>query len=150
MNRRDAAMIRNGLYALSVELQDGVQGGGNGVLVLRDGTIRGGDSFFYFTGSYVCGGGKWKGEVTSQEHTRQLATRPFARRVATIGFSGTYTDNGAENANTALLGKRSIPFRTVLRLLLADQDGEMPTFDRRHDEHRRVDEISALARVRRQ
>ena len=25
-------MIRNGLYALSVELQDGVQGGGNGVL----------------------------------------------------------------------------------------------------------------------
>ncbi len=78
-------MIRNGLYALSVELQDGIEGGGNGVLVLRDGTIRGGDSFFYFTGSYVCCGGKWKGEVTSQEHTRQLATRPFARRVATIG-----------------------------------------------------------------
>jgi hypothetical protein len=150
MNRRDAAMIRNGFYALSVELQDGIEGGGNGVVVLRDGTIRGGDSFFYFTGSYVCCGSKWKGEVTSQEHTRQLATRPFARRVATIGFSGTYTDHGAENTNTALVGKRSIPFRTTLRLLLAGQDGEMPTFDRRHDEHRRLDEISALARVRRQ
>jgi hypothetical protein len=142
-------MIRNGLYALSVELRDGIQGGGNGVLMLRDGTIRGGDSFFYFTGSYVCGGGKWKGEVTSQEHTQQLATRPFARRVATIGFSGAYTDHGAESDNTALLGKRSIPFRTTLRLLLADQDGEMPTFDRRCDEHRRFKEIATPALVRR-
>ncbi len=113
-------MIRNGLYALSVELQDGIEGGGNGVLVLRDGTIRGGDSFFYFTGSYVCCGSKWKGEVTSQEHTLGLATRPFARKVGTIGFTGTYTDDGAENDNTALLGKRSIPFRTTLRLLIAD------------------------------
>jgi hypothetical protein len=113
-------MIRNGLYALTVELQDGIQGGGNGVLVLRDGTIRGGDSFFYFTGSYVCSDGKWKGEATSREHTQDLATRPFARKVATIGFSGTYTDHGAENENTALLGNRSIPFRTTLRLLLAD------------------------------
>jgi hypothetical protein len=150
MNRRDAAMIRNGLYALTVELQDHIEGGGNGVLVLRDGTIRGGDSFFYFTGSYTCDGGKWKGEVTSQEHTRQLATRPFARRVATIGFSGTYTDHGAESDNTALLGKRSVPFRTTLRLLLADQDGEMPTFDRRHDERGRFEEMAALARIRRQ
>jgi hypothetical protein len=113
-------MIRNGLYALSVELQDGIEGGGNGVLVLRDGTIRGGDSFFYFIGSYVCCGSKWKGEVTSQEHTADLATRPFARKVATIGFSGTYSDDGAENDNTALLGKRSIPFKTTLRLLIAD------------------------------
>ena len=43
--------IRNGLYALSVEVQDGVKGGDNGVVVLRDGTIRGGDLFFYFIGS---------------------------------------------------------------------------------------------------
>ena len=115
-------MIRNGLYALTVELQDGIEGGGNGVLVLRDGAIRGGDSFFYFTGSYVCCGSKWKGEVTSQEHMPDLATRPFARRVATIGFNGTYTDNGAENDNTALLGKRSISFKATLRLLIADRD----------------------------
>ena len=54
-------MIRNGLYALSVELQDGIEGGGNGVLVLRDGTIRGGNSFFYFTGSYVCCGWQVEG-----------------------------------------------------------------------------------------
>jgi len=113
-------MIRNGLYALSVKLQDGIEGGDNGVVVLRDGTILGGDSFFYFVGSYSCSGPKWKGEVTSREHTPALATRPFARKVATIGFTGTYDDAGAENDNTALLGKQSVSFKTSLRLLIAD------------------------------
>jgi hypothetical protein len=116
----DTDMIRNGLYALRVEIQDGVVGGDNGVVVLRDGTIRGGDSFFYFVGSYACSGGKWKGEVTSQEHTPALATRPFARKIATIGFTGIYTDDGAESDNTALVGKQSIRFKTILRLLVAD------------------------------
>ena len=115
----DAGMIRNGLYALRVEIQDGMEGGDNGVVVLCDGTIRGGDSFFYFIGSYTCSGGKWKGEVISQEHTPALATRPFARKTATIGFTGNYTDNGAESDNTALLGKQSVRFKTVLRLLMA-------------------------------
>jgi T3SS negative regulator,GrlR len=113
-------MIRNGLYALCVELQDGRVGGDNGVVVLRDGTIRGGDSFFYFVGRYSCSGGKWKGEVISQEHTPALATRPFARKIATIGFTGIYTDGGAECDNTALLGKQSVRFKTSLRLLVAD------------------------------
>jgi len=67
-----------------------------------------------------CSGQKWKGEVTSQEHTPTLATRPFARKVGTIGFSGTYTDDGAENDNTALLGKQSVRFKAILRLLIAD------------------------------
>lgn len=114
-------MIRNGLYALSVKLQDRVEGGDNGVVVLRDGTIRGGDSFFYFVGSYSCCGSKWKGEVTSREHTAALANRPFARKVATIGFTGTYNDAGAESDNTALLGKQSVSFKTSLRLLVADE-----------------------------
>ena len=39
-------MIRNGLYSVKVEIQDGIEGGDNGVVVLRDGTIRGGNSFF--------------------------------------------------------------------------------------------------------
>ena len=113
-------MIRNGLYALSVEIQDGGVGGDHGVVVLRDGTIRGGDSFFYFVGSYRCYGCKWKGEVISQEHTPALATRLFARKIATIGFTGIHTDTGAESDNTALLGKRSVRFKTILRLLVAD------------------------------
>ena len=113
-------MIRNGLYAVSYELQDGVVGGENGVVVLRDGTIRSGDSFFYFISSYSCSGDKWKGDVISQEHTPALATRPFAHKIATIGFSGNYTDDGAVSDNTALLGKQSVRFKTTLRLLVAD------------------------------
>jgi hypothetical protein len=116
----DTGMIRNGLYALSVEMLDGIEGGDTGVIVLRDGTIRGGDTHFYYVGSCTCSSNKWKGEVTSQEHTPTVATQPFSRRVSTIGFTGVYTDEGAESDNTALVGKQSLRFETILRLLLAD------------------------------
>ena len=37
-------MIRNGLYHITVEmLDDGIQGGNQGVMVVRDGTLRGRD-----------------------------------------------------------------------------------------------------------
>ena len=62
-------MIRNGLYHITVEMLDGIEGGNQGVMVLRDGTMRGGDSFFYACGSYTAANGKWKGEVTNQEHS---------------------------------------------------------------------------------
>jgi hypothetical protein len=58
----------------------------------------------YFDGRSVCANRCW---------TPALATRPFARKVATIGFSGTYTDDGAENEYTALLGKQSVRFKTT-------------------------------------
>jgi hypothetical protein len=80
-------MIRNGLYAVSVEIQDGIKGGENGVVALRASTIRGGDSYFYFFRTHTCSGQKWKVEVTSQEHTPASATGPFIRKIATIGFA---------------------------------------------------------------
>ena len=43
-------MIGNGLYHITVETLDGVQGGNQGVMVLRDGTMRGGDSFIALAG----------------------------------------------------------------------------------------------------
>jgi hypothetical protein len=33
-------MIRNGLYHISVEMLDGIQGGNQGVMVVRDGTLK--------------------------------------------------------------------------------------------------------------
>ena len=48
-------MIRNGLYHITVQMLDGVQGGYHGVMVVRDGTLRGGDSFFYAYGTYTSG-----------------------------------------------------------------------------------------------
>ena len=67
-----------------------------------------------------CSDGKWKGEVTSQEHTPSIDVRPFAGHIASMGFAGTYTDDGAEFEATALVGKRSIRLKTVFRLLIAD------------------------------
>jgi hypothetical protein len=113
-------MIRNGLYSIEAKALDGVEGGDHGVVVLRDGTIRGGTSFFYLIGTYSCSDGKWKGEMTSQEHTRASATRPMAGKIVNVGFSGTYADDGAEIDATALVGKRSIRYDAIFRLLLAD------------------------------
>src|SRR5712691_290560 len=83
-------MIRNGIYAYSATMLDGVlDGDGSGVTVLRDGALCGGNSFYYYIGSYSCSGGKWKGELTTHEHTPIFKVGPFARRIVTVGFSGT-------------------------------------------------------------
>jgi hypothetical protein len=113
-------MIRNGLYSFEAKALDGVEGGDSGTLVLRDGMIRGGTSFFYIIGTNSCSDGRWKGEMTVEEHTQAPATRPMARRIVSIGFSGTYTDMGAEASGTALIGKQSVRYDAIFRLLLAD------------------------------
>ena len=116
-----AKVIRNGLYSISTELLDGVHGGATGISMLRNGKMLGGGSVLYHVGSYRCSDGKWKGEVTSQEHTPSVRVRPFSGHVASMGFSGTYTDEDAEFEATALVGKRSLRLRTVFRLLIADE-----------------------------
>ena len=113
-------LITNGLYSISTELLDGVEGGQTGISLLRDGKMIGGGSVLYHVGSYQCSDGKWKGEVTSQEHSPTIDVRPFAGYIASMGFAGTYTDDGAEFEATALVGKRSIRLKTVFRLLIAD------------------------------
>jgi hypothetical protein len=113
-------MIRNGLYAVVSKLLDGVEGGATGVSVLRDGTMRGGGSIYYHVGSYACSGGKWKGELTIREHQPAEIPRAFSGHVVSMGFNGTYTDEKAEFDATALVGKRSIQLKVMLRLLTPD------------------------------
>jgi hypothetical protein len=112
-------MITNGLYFYSSKARDGVDGGADGVMILRDGTLLGGTEFFYFVGTYSCSGGRWKGEITQQEHTPAPHTFPTARRIVSAGFNGTYTDKGAVFEATALVGKRSLQYEATLRLLKA-------------------------------
>ena len=45
--------VTNGLYTIQIEMTDGGHGRANGVIVLHDGKIAGGDSYFYYTGSYT-------------------------------------------------------------------------------------------------
>ena len=111
--------IRNGLYSLNIRMLDGINSSNTGVMVLHDGTIRGGDAFFDYVGAYSSANGRWKGELINHEHTSTRGERPLlgGREEVGIGFSGTYDEKGAEGEATALAGKRSIRFKTVLRRL---------------------------------
>lgn len=113
--------MKNGLYSLRIEMLDGVRGVNTGVIMLRDGNIRGGDSIFYYVGSYSFSDGKWKGELLNREHVPSYGTRPvFGRHDVGIGFSGTYCEDSAEAEATALAGKQSIRFKAELHMLVAD------------------------------
>ena len=113
-----AAGISNGLYSIHIRMLDGIDGGNTGVMVLHDGRIRGGDAFFDYIGSYTSANGRWKGELVNHEHTPSQGERPvFGGHEVGIGFSGTYTDEGAVAEATALAGKRSIRFSAVLKKL---------------------------------
>ncbi len=110
--------MKNGLYSLRIEMLDGVKGSNTGILLVRDGTLRGGDSYFFYTGSYSFADGRWKGDLLNREHTPTYGARPlFGRRDVGIGFSGTYTEEGAEADAMALAGKTSIRFKAVLKFL---------------------------------
>jgi hypothetical protein len=110
--------IKNGLYSIHIRMLDGIDGGNTGVMVLQDGRIRGGDAFFDYIGAYSSANGRWKGELINHEHTPSQGERPvFGGYEVGIGFSGTYTDDGAVGEATALAGKRSIRFSAVLKKL---------------------------------
>jgi hypothetical protein len=110
--------ISNGLYSIHIRMLDGIDGGNTGVMVLHDGRIRGGDAYFDYIGSYTSANGRWKGELINHEHTPSQGERPvFGGYEVGIGFSGTYTDDGAVGQAVALAGKRSIRFSAVLKKL---------------------------------
>jgi T3SS negative regulator,GrlR len=55
--------VKNGLYSIRIEMKNGGRGRATGVIVLLDGKILGGDTHFYYTGSYTFKNGKWRGEL---------------------------------------------------------------------------------------
>jgi hypothetical protein len=112
--------MRNGLYSIHIRMLDGVKGRASGVLVFRDGTILGGDPYFWSAGSYTVGKGTWKGEIVTNQHTpyHETDARPvFGGREVSTGFSGTFKDDSAEVFGTSLVGSRSVSFRATLRRL---------------------------------
>ena len=61
-----------------------------------------------------------EGEMTSQEHSSIPGTYPWARKLISIGFSGTYSDDDAEFEATALAGRQSFRFKSTYVLLFPD------------------------------
>jgi hypothetical protein len=113
----NAPDIANGLYTISVEMQEGKRGRATGVVVLCDGRIMGGDSHFYYTGAYTCKNGKWRGETINHQHAEAPGINlAFGGRDVPCGFTGTYSHGEAEIDATALVGKTSVMFRAWLVL----------------------------------
>jgi hypothetical protein len=112
-----AMTVTNGLYSIQIDMRDGGHGHASGVLILIDGKIAGGDSHFYYTGTYTADHGKWRGELITNEHTKSVGVLPlFGGREVTCGFTGGYTGDGAEVEGTALVGKTSVSFHAKLAL----------------------------------
>lgn len=108
----------NGLYSIHVDLLDGLEGRGSGVLVFRDGRILGGDAMLYYVGSYSVKDGTVKGEAIVNQHTRIPGTTPlFGGHEASIGFSGKLDERGATVSGSAFVGKTTQLFKATLRKL---------------------------------
>jgi T3SS negative regulator,GrlR len=109
--------VTNGLYAIRIEMREGMRGRATGVIVLCDGRIMGGDSFFYYTGTYTFKNGKWRGELITHQHTEVVGVNlAFGGREVTCGFTGSYSEGEAEVQGTALVGKISVLFHAKLTL----------------------------------
>jgi hypothetical protein len=119
-------MIENGLYRVNFRATDGVDAVGSGVIVLRDGICLGGNSYFYYVGTYSSFEGRWKGELTIQEHTAAPLNRPMAGKIVSAGFSGTYSGVEAAASSTTLVGKRSIRYEFTLQRLIGPSSLKAP------------------------
>jgi T3SS negative regulator,GrlR len=109
--------VTNGLYTIRIEMEDGKRGRATGVIMLVDSQIRGGDTYFYYAGSYSFKNGKWRGELITRQHTEAVGkSLAFGGREVSCGFTGVYSDGGAEVEGTALVGKTSVLFGAVLKL----------------------------------
>jgi hypothetical protein len=112
--------MKNGLYSVHIQMGDGVKGRASGVIIVRDGTILGGDPYFWSVGSYTVKENTCKGDLVTNQHTpyHDTAARPvFGGREVTTGFSGTFADGTADVFGTSLVGSRSVSFRATLRKL---------------------------------
>jgi hypothetical protein len=111
------ARVIDGLYSLGIEMSGARRGHATGIVVLQDGRIMGGDSFFYYTGSYSYRSGKWRGEMIVHQHTDAPGLNlVFGGREVSCGFTGTYSGATADIQGTALVGSTSVPFHAVLTL----------------------------------
>lgn len=112
--------MKNGLFSIHINMLDNVRGRDSGVTILRDGHLISGGPYFWSVGSYSAANGAWKGEFTTNQHSRfsdPLVRSVLGGREATSGFSGIYTHGGAEIFGTTFVGNRSLSFRATLKRL---------------------------------
>jgi hypothetical protein len=107
--------IKEGLYTIRIQMGDGSRGRATGVIVLHGGNIGGGDTNFWYIGSYTSNGGKWRGELVTRQHAEAPGVKfLFGGREVGCGFTGTYSDSRTDIHGTALVGKNSVSFAAQL------------------------------------
>lgn len=78
--------MRNGLYKVMFQTP---LGQGAGVVILRDGELRGGDSLMYYTGTYDETGNQFTATVKTDQHSSVPGMAPvFGKPRVTINITG--------------------------------------------------------------
>ena len=106
--------MQNGLYAAEFRTP---LGQGNGVVLLLNGTLQGGDSMMYYRGSYTTEGNNFKADVKTGAHAHPPGMQSvFGREHVTIGLSGTF-DNDSLTANGKAAEAPNVNFAVKLKLI---------------------------------
>ena len=79
--------MQNGLYKVSFQTPSG---GGDGVVVLTDGELRGGDAILYYAGTYTQNGDQFSAQVAIDRHSNTPGMESvFGIDLVTISIVGT-------------------------------------------------------------
>lgn len=106
--------MQNGLYAAEFQTPLGM---GNGVVMLLNGVLQGGDSMMYYQGNYSIEGNSFKAEVKTGTHAHPPGMiSVFGRDRVTINLSGTFTGDTL-TANGKAVEIPTVNFSAKLRLI---------------------------------
>ena len=100
--------VTNGLYAIPIEMREGMKGRVTGVIVLCDGRIM---AAIVIRAPTLSRMEKWRGELITHQHTEVVGVNlAFGGREVTFGFTSSYSEGEAEVQGTALAGKAASYF----------------------------------------
>lgn len=112
-------MLSNGLYSITFRAGGGGPVGA-GVIVLRDGSLLGGDSSLLYQGTYQHYDGKFTATVRTSRHAYDVPSL-FGLDNATLSFAGTtIRGNGVGFGASPQMPDLQLEVRLIFRATLAD------------------------------
>ena len=104
--------MKEGLYRAEFATE---MNSGSGVVFLRDGQIRGGDSAMYYVGAYALDGDVFRGQICAVRHTVGLDS-VFGLNQVDIEFSGSFLGDTA-TVTGAAKAVPGVEFQAILSFL---------------------------------
>jgi hypothetical protein len=91
--------MRDGLYKVHFQTP---RGAGDGVIVLKDGQLRGGDSLIYYVGTYTQNGDRFSADVKTDAHSNNPNMQSvFGMNRVRINITGTTKGDSAQMTGTS-------------------------------------------------